>query len=628
MLPEAAIGRVTIRAGARGDPAALRRTVARQLAAADLAPAAGGPAAVLVVRRLADPLPRRVSSSPSALLVDPRWEGAARDALDRHRRAAARPDRGRVDPAAVAVLFCDEAELVACVARSMALEAGSAPWWRSAVARHLTARSIPALLASEVRFLPAALARLHAWRSAEAVARCVPAAEALRLIAAMASALALPAPLTSLGASRPPAMGVQRETAGSHPAWFTQGDLASRGSAAPPPRAPPSSSPAAPPWRTWYLPPAGALAPAQEALVGVSVAAHRAPDVARSARFAEASAAWVRGASGLGPEDTPAVAHPRPAPPRVVSSLPDAARPGARGDRAQPLPAPAVWTVARPGRSQEHEASAAPPSAATPAPPAAPPPRAEVQAPGAATGDPFEPGDAAATQAARDETPPAPEAQADPLAALGEGVATGLGGVLYLLNAMEALDLPACFEPDCGLATEVGAIGTLVAVARAVLSGEATDAEDPLWALLAALDGRPPGSAPRGAGLRAEVLRLPAAWLAPLAGDAVVASLPRDPDLGPALAREGWPAPLARWASFVAPFLRHRLARALGLSGADGVAFAEALLAVPARLHATATHLDLVVPLDAVRLPVRLAGLDRSPGWLPRLGRVVQFHFR
>ncbi|QTF94226.1 hypothetical protein [Halomonas sp. BM-2019] len=51
------------------------------------------------------------------------------------------------------------------------------------------------------------------------------------------------------------------------------------------------------------------------------------------------------------------------------------------------------------------------------------------------------------------------------------------------------------------------------------------------------------------------------------------------------------------------------------------------LLSLDARLRATPSHIDLYAPLAAVRLEVRLAGLDVDPGWLPWLGRVVHFHY-
>lgn len=51
------------------------------------------------------------------------------------------------------------------------------------------------------------------------------------------------------------------------------------------------------------------------------------------------------------------------------------------------------------------------------------------------------------------------------------------------------------------------------------------------------------------------------------------------------------------------------------------------LLRLDASVHATPSHLDLYASLADVRLPLRLAGLDLNPGWLPWLGRVVRFHY-
>lgn len=51
------------------------------------------------------------------------------------------------------------------------------------------------------------------------------------------------------------------------------------------------------------------------------------------------------------------------------------------------------------------------------------------------------------------------------------------------------------------------------------------------------------------------------------------------------------------------------------------------LLAVPARVRHSPTHLDCHYPLSAVRLSVRRAGLDLNPGWVPWLGRVVTLHY-
>jgi hypothetical protein len=51
------------------------------------------------------------------------------------------------------------------------------------------------------------------------------------------------------------------------------------------------------------------------------------------------------------------------------------------------------------------------------------------------------------------------------------------------------------------------------------------------------------------------------------------------------------------------------------------------LVARPAIVAATRTHIDLLMHHSQVDVAVRLAGLDVDPGWVPWLGRVVQFHY-
>lgn len=51
------------------------------------------------------------------------------------------------------------------------------------------------------------------------------------------------------------------------------------------------------------------------------------------------------------------------------------------------------------------------------------------------------------------------------------------------------------------------------------------------------------------------------------------------------------------------------------------------LLCLRARIQYQISHIDLYTSLNNVRLPVRLAGLDINPGWIPWLGKVVTFHF-
>jgi hypothetical protein len=45
------------------------------------------------------------------------------------------------------------------------------------------------------------------------------------------------------------------------------------------------------------------------------------------------------------------------------------------------------------------------------------------------------------------------------------------------------------------------------------------------------------------------------------------------------------------------------------------------------RVAATPTHIDVLFGLDQVDIVIRKAGLDIDPGWVPWLGRLVQFHY-
>jgi len=52
------------------------------------------------------------------------------------------------------------------------------------------------------------------------------------------------------------------------------------------------------------------------------------------------------------------------------------------------------------------------------------------------------------------------------------------------------------------------------------------------------------------------------------------------------------------------------------------------LLECPATVLFTSSHIDVLLPINAIRVEVRLYGLDVNPGWQPWLGRVVHFHYR
>jgi hypothetical protein len=156
-----------------------------------------------------------------------------------------------------------------------------------------------------------------------------------------------------------------------------------------------------------------------------------------------------------------------------------------------------------------------------------------------------------------------------PVATTAGGVRTSLAGAFYLVTAVEwlrLLDLPG--RPD-----HVSGWTAIDLLTRDLLPG--ADDRDALWPLLAALAGRDETDPPPGVEARA-------------------------------------------WAHDVADVLREQFARRD--LHAD-------ILATAGVVTATRTHLDVWFPIDAIDLAARRCGLDRDPGWVPDLARIIAFHF-
>lgn len=200
---------------------------------------------------------------------------------------------------------------------------------------------------------------------------------------------------------------------------------------------------------------------------------------------------------------------------------------------------------------------------------------------------------------------------------------TTLGGLFYLVNVAEAMDLAGVIRESL---PDVGAWAVVEAVGRVLLNESALRAEwtaDPVWRVFAMLDGRDPDHlAGHSAEIAARPFRRPEAW-----------SEEADPiDSTHRASAHAAPVPgcapaLSAWARHVAPYVRARLRSALG-GPAKREWGAAGLFVIDATVHLSPLHVDVVFPLDAARLDVRCAGLDRDPGWCPVFGRVVRFHFR
>lgn len=680
------------------EPATARLRLANVLSGGALRPPGLPPAAVLCVRRLADPRPRTLTLGPGDVRPPPEWERAFVSALEDLLRSAARPAREAVPANAEAVLFADQAEMLACLARDRCHGATWTRWWWRSLVPNLGAHpdAEVAMWLERPEHAPAALEIVAARGDAVSFAGTIPPVAATELAARVAAAFAAP---DLRGAILEPVepLPADHVAAGSEaldPPWR---ELASASGAAP-------------------------LRPEQQLMLGTLLMLRCAAGVARTRAFAAEVRRWraavARPRSPVGlprpvaaqhpeppappppasggphpnaasahepdaaarPRSGPSVPHPSvdPTPPiptdlkpaglRFTAPAPDASAARETRPASGPSPPPAFGLVEVP---PPLDRSPATPRAPHPGRPAAPTP-APVEDTRGSTADLPAPSvePAPASRARRRSAaiqPPAPRRAGGhpepgvPAEAPAAGVTvTRLGGLFYLVNLALYLDLYSDFtrprEPGIALNP-----WELVELLGAWLLGGRPD--DPVWDLLAELAGRAPGE-PAGRGFAPpRRWRVPPAWLEPFAPDGAwrwssaggllrivhpagftVVAVPRD-DRAPAvqlraeLRRLGRPFPsmvrstlqreparvLARWVARLGGYAHARLAAALGL--ADPGAVGEAVLAHRAEVLVTPTHVDVRLLLAELPLDLRLAGLDRDPGWIPAAGRFVAFHF-
>jgi hypothetical protein len=606
---------------------ALRPRVTNLLALAALEPEGLAPAAVLIVRTLRDPLPGRLAPHTASVRPPAEWERAVRRALAARSSTAARPVAGVVPESADTVLFADQAELLAAFARDAAAGVSGRRWWWAALLRGLPGGEIARLVAlwtREARHVPAALEHLSSWREAERVLVSFQAPQVTRILAAVAHAFELSALLAVSPASLPPAPtveGLRRAASaarGRHsPAPYVSGYSDERDVVANSGRPPP-------PWEH-VLPPAlvpGTLGPEHRALLGLSLVLHRAPLVARSTGFVARFARWRASTDAASaPPAAPAFSAP------AHHGGTEFAGPLAGADRAM-TPAGAEGS---PGdaRAGGPGAGPAPKRAENPVLPDPRGPETEPREDGGGREQPSDSGRASPgygpDAAAPLRSPPDLDAwrvRVFTPPAAGARAASGACGVFLLVNALRSLHFFRLLDEHFRLPPAIGGWGWVELVARALLGARGAGlADDAVWRLLAGLDGRDPEEHP-GAGFAAPATeRLPDPWIDLFRG---APPPPRpSPPLGLRVSAE-----LQRFLDLAVPVIRARIETALYAAGADPAEPLETtLLRRVGIVETTSTHVDVHMEMDQVTLPVRLAGLDANPGWVPELARVVTFHF-
>ncbi len=546
--------------------------VKRQVEAAELHPDGAVPSSVLIVRRVEDPLPGRIGSRRRGPEPDPVWEHALRQRLANLYRSAARPALGSVPENAEAVLFTSRAELLACLAADMASGCHWRRWWWQGPLSRLnpaTRDSLAGLLLQEARLVPALLGHLDECGRAQPVLSSLDAPQALAVLEAVVREHGLsPAVLNAV-------QGAHKQSDAAR-----EPDNAARlaGERPPQTRANLLDSATSRPWSAAIeRRQAAALPLPNRGLLAVALSLHAQPRQARSPLFAIELERWLlevalatTNSETTATTDTHHLAGKTPLPqsqplaqaappPRPATS--DGMRaeqpPSAFGypEPAANLVTPAKHRAGAAGSGSEAD-SLPEPSAALPC---------------------GEPSIRAPQQNCTEAKPPSASAWQRTDDVLTAGVETRLGGVFYLVNLLDALVSANRGEASWAL---------VELVARALIYDHRVDfAGDPVWRVLALLDGRDPDTP---AGLGPESLL----WL-----DAAIAHIS------------------ARLRRLLAP-------------GDPGRSIADELLIRRATVYVTSTHVDVVMPLEEVSIPVRRAGLDQDPGWQPALGRIIFFHFR
>jgi len=342
---------------------------------------------------------------------------------------------------------------------------------------------------------------------------------------------------------------------------------------------------------------------------------------------------------------TPTSKTPPRSPPSRPDLAPDPPRAIHRRRAARPGAVAAPWKEGLDARFGE-----------TPSNPAPRPPALEPEA------DPCLVRAPAPTRAS-DQTPDVASPSLDESATPLRHVTTDFGGVFYLLNALLGLELYSDFSQPRGRNLAMSP-WDLLAMLGDRWFGAAFKA-DAISDVLARLAGRRPNARPGAGFVPPATWITPRAWLTPWGSSGeiigwigrrrlvlwhpagfVIAEAPRKPGRGghaqlASLARQAGlsarpittvtRAPVrlgrgrGRWLSLLDLYLQARLARALGVAPRDAPGL---LCRSPALLALSEDRLDIRLALSDLPLSVRIAGLDRDPGWIPAAGLKPVFHFQ
>ncbi|MFD3584530.1 hypothetical protein [Streptomyces sp. NPDC058683] len=547
---------------------------------------------VLVIRRLSVPAaqPRTVRDRVAAL-----------------RGSAARPALGPTPPDCTAVVFSDEVEAMTCLTADLGADRAADRWYWPAEIRRGVRSAGPGTTLARIwldrpAWVPATLAQLVRSSpgfpgGAVRAISLLSDAQARAVISAVLTAFHATEARTGLARGR---IGASAESveAGVEAVSTRAGDGAGAraGSASAGAMTAPDRLPAPAPDRSLalasYRSEAGAaLRPAGRALLALGLTLAATPWVARDGRLAREVDDLLRPADPAAPDPagpyayatqdqadacatSPGVRQRADAPADfgpTASDRPPSARSAAHAVR-RPDPAGTRPTTGTTGTtSTTGTTGTARRPVEVPADDRSDSYPAETPRPPDAIGTPT-PDPQRAEARTRGESPAVGEA-----ARGGTVVESRFATLFYAVNLMTWLDLPraGAHEPGPGPVSgwaTLEALGAWLlpdAFATGPRTGDRED-RDPIWRLLAELDGRDP------------------------------------------------PAPTSLRLDGITDRLRDLL---------DRHRLTPEVFARPGTLVIGRTHVDVVLGLHQIDLAARSSGLDQDPGWVPALGRIIAFHY-
>jgi hypothetical protein len=637
------VGRLRIRSKSF-DPQAEQQRIARMLRSATLHPAGLPESSMLVVRRLADPLPSRLRAGPLDILPDASWQRAVASALERLAASAARPAYGAVPAEVEAVLFYDRAEVLASLALDWMSGALPTQWWWRELLRGRDA--ITALLREWIeapQYVPSAIDLLAKRKHAVQFVQRLPHQAAGEMLESVLKAHGVPRPHVDVAAQQ--MVSEDHDVLSAKLPDIAKAPIRREAVALP--------SPALP-----WVPEAATprLLPAQKMLLVQALMLRRAPAIARTIEFqkklllwqarAENTAVNEMSAAETATEPTHGVSSQKSSVPVMMEQAaatetidghqpafsPTEAQHGIELESAEESPAiqtdnEGIRELLRPEVESRQQAE-------MPA----------EDGPGAISDHQQEavleqrivsiPDMAPATDAQLKEVKTGQTAEPSTT------LETEYGGVFFLLSLALYLYIYGDFTSPAEPGLELNIWDFLALMAAALTDGEIE--KDPLWDALASLAGRPKLIRP-GIGFDPpNEWRLPAEWLLPFsevydpqptftngrmiathpAGFTVI-DVPADGSVQSSMEEPSPADRLHRWVGWMASYFRARLVRALGRE--DAVTL---LCTRPARVVFTLTHIDVTFSLDHHPVELRMAGLDRDLGWIPAAGRYLAFHFK